>query len=338
MMTKKYTADTIQDAMNLAKMELGDNITLIDKKEVRKSGIRGIFSKRDIELTVGWEKRDNVEQNDLKREVEQLKSIISNMGFDNKNDNDIDKICKNLLNLELNEEIVESIRTDLQEMKFNGIDTSKNLVESLKKKIKIENPTINGKIALVGPPGVGKTTTIAKLAAKLVFEENKKVGVITIDTYRIGAVEQLKIYTDIMNIPFKGVISPDEMELALDEMKDCDVVLIDTTGRGYKNSMQILEIKNLIDKAETDNIHLVLNCTTRENDTKAIIDSYKNVNFKSLIITKLDETITYGSIFNIVNYAQKPISYITIGQNVPDDIIKPNEDKIIRLLLGVESI
>ncbi|WKK94750.1 hypothetical protein Q0Y04_02705 [Clostridioides difficile] len=146
------------------------------------------------------------------------------------------------------------------------------------------------------------------------------------------------MYTDIMNIPFKGVISPDEMELALDAMKDCDVVLIDTTGRGYKNSMQILEIKNLIDKAETDNIHLVLNCTTRESDTKAIIDSYRNVNFKSLIITKLDETITYGSIFNIMNYAQKPISYITTGQNVPDDIIKPNEDKIIRLLLGVESI
>lgn len=96
------------------------------------------------------------------------------MGFDNKNDNDIDKICKNLLSLELNEEIVESIRIDLQEMKFNGIDTSKNLVEILKKKIKIENQAINGKIALVGPPGVGKTTTIAKLAAKLVFEENKK--------------------------------------------------------------------------------------------------------------------------------------------------------------------
>ncbi len=89
------------------------------------------------------------------------------MGFDNKNDNDIDKICKNLLSLELNEEIVESIRIDLQEMKFNGIDTSKNLVEILKKKIKIENQVINGKIALVGPPGVGKTTTIAKLAAKL---------------------------------------------------------------------------------------------------------------------------------------------------------------------------
>ncbi len=110
---------------------------------------------------------------DLKREIEQLKLIINNMGFDNKNDNDIDKICKNLLSLELNEEIVESIRIDLQEMKFNGIDTSKNLVEILKKKIKIENQVINGKIALVGPPGVGKTTTIAKLAAKLVLKKIK---------------------------------------------------------------------------------------------------------------------------------------------------------------------
>lgn len=125
-------------------------------------------------MTIGWEKKDNLEQKDLKREIEQLKSIINNMGFDNKNDNDIDKICKNLLNLDLNQEIVEFIKADLQEMKFNGIDTSKNLVESLKKKIKIENQAINGKIALVGPPGVGKTTTIAKLAAKLVFEENKK--------------------------------------------------------------------------------------------------------------------------------------------------------------------
>lgn len=338
MMTKKYTANTIQDAMNLAKIELGNDVTLIDKKEVRKAGIRGFFSKKNIEVTIAWEKKDIVEQADLKKEIEQLKAIISNIAFDGKNDNDIDKICKNLLNLDLNQELVDDIRKNLQEMKYNGIDTSRNLVECLKHKIKIENQDMVGKVALVGPPGVGKTTTIAKLAAKLVFEESKKVGVITIDTYRIGAVEQLKIYTDIMNIPFKGVISPDEMEVALDEMKDCDVVLIDTTGRGYRNSMQISEIKNFIDRAETDNIHLVLNCTIRENDTRAIIDSYKIVNFKSLVITKLDETITYGSIFNIMNYAQKPISYITTGQNVPDDIIKPNEDKIIRLLLGVESI
>ena len=102
--------------------------------------------------------------------------------------------------------------------------------------------------------------------------------------------------------------------------------------------MQILEIKNLIDKAETDNIHLVLNCTTRESDTKAIIDSYRNVNFKSLIITKLDETITYGSIFNIMNYAQKPISYITTGQNVPDDIKNPSKDDLMKFIFGEESL
>lgn len=204
--------------------------------------------------------------------------------------------------------------------------------------ISISKAEMKGPIVLVGPTGVGKTTTIAKLAGKFSLIDKKRVGLITIDTYRIGAVEQLKTYADIMNIPFKVIFTLNQIETALESMKDCDVILIDTTGRSSKNIMQISELRAFVEKIKTDNIHLVLSCTTKNKDIDSIVQGYSVLGYNNIIITKLDETSTYGSILNILYSAKKPLSFITTGQNVPEDIKNISASEISSLILGEDSI
>ena len=204
--------------------------------------------------------------------------------------------------------------------------------------ILVTNKGLKGKVVLIGPTGVGKTTTIAKLAGRLALVEKKKVGLITIDTYRIGAIEQLKTYAEIMNIPFKVVITIKEMEDAIESMSDCDVVLIDTTGRSSKNTMQISELRAFVQKAEPDYVNMVISATTKNKDIKSILKGYSELEYGSVIITKLDETTVYGSIYNISRNANKPVSFITIGQNVPDDIKVSTKEELTRFILGEETL
>jgi flagellar biosynthesis protein FlhF len=265
--------------------------------------------------------------------------IVSDKSGKDKRASGVEKICFKLSNLDFNEVSIREMKLKLDQKKFNGRDLSLDVVEALKDSIKIDMSNLTGRrVVLVGPPGVGKTTTIAKIAANLLFNDHKKVGLITTDTYRIGAVEQLKIYAEIMNMPFRGVITQEEMDEALEHMKDCDTILIDTTGRSYTNSKKILELKEYIEKVGDKKVLLVLSCTTNDRCVKSTIDAYRPLNFTSLVISKLDETTTYGSIMNILNHSKKPISYLTTGQNVPEDILKPDKDKIIRLFLGAECI
>jgi len=234
------------------------------------------------------------------------------------------------------EELIETIKINKQVSSIDEI--MDGIKEGLGTTIKIDSSEINGTVALVGPTGVGKTTTIAKLAGELALVKKKKIGLITVDTYRIGAVEQLKTYADIMNIDFKVVFSLAEMEEAINSMKDCDVILLDTTGRSSKNTMQVLELKAFLDRAHVDNAYLVVSATTKSGDMDIIANGFSNIKYKGLIITKLDETSTYGSILNICRRTEVPIKFITVGQNVPDDIRVPLEEEIIKLVLGENSI
>ncbi len=191
-------------------------------------------------------------------------------------------------------------------------------------------------ICLVGPTGIGKTTTLAKLAADFAFEKRKKVAIITVDTYRIAAVEQLKAYAEILNLPLEVVFAPSEFKGAIEKYADYDVILIDTAGRSQKNSMQLVELKSFIDAAGYRlEIYLLLSATTKDKELIDIVESFKKVSFHKLIFTKLDETVTFGPILNLITQIPQGISYVTTGQNVPEDIEEANAGKLAKLILGV---
>ncbi|WP_010236611.1 flagellar biosynthesis protein FlhF [Clostridium arbusti] len=277
-------------------------------------------------------------EDDLISEMREMKTMLSSMASNGGNlFNGKSELYKNLRNYDLKENLVEEIISRVS-LDKSDIDESEKIKKVLGHMINVAEVKDNGVMVLVGPTGVGKTTTIAKLAGRFALIEKKKVGLITVDTYRIGAVDQLRTYADIMNIPFKVVFSIKDMEAAVDSMKDCDVVLVDTTGRSSKNKMQISELRAFIDKTHSDNLHLVMSCTTKNSDIKSIVEGYEVLNYNNIIITKLDETTTYGSMLNILNEAQKPLSYVSVGQNVPDDIKRLDINEIINLVTGVDSI
>lgn len=177
------------------------------------------------------------------------------------------------------------------------------------------------KIALIGPTGVGKTTTLAKLAAKFTLEKGVKVAFITADTYRIAAVEQLRTYANILNIPLDVVYSSDEMKKAIYKHHDKHIVFIDTAGRSQHNDEQISELKELFSTDDSIEAHLVMSSTTKHQDNVDVIEKFAVKKIESLIFTKIDEARNIGNIFNIMyQFPEMEISYITNGQNVPDDI------------------
>lgn len=250
-----------------------------------------------------------------------------------------------LLENEVDEKYVNQIMDEVETVRKNGSSVDHILSSIYQKMIlkfgqpqPIELTENKPKVVFfVGPTGVGKTTTIAKIASKFKVEKAKKVALLTADTYRIAAADQLRTYANILDTPIKVIYSPDELNDTLKEWKEYDLVLIDTAGFSHKNEEQWEDIKNLIDGVAEEyekEICLVLSATTKYRDLKEIVETYKeNFDFK-LIFTKLDETSCYGNILNIKLYTGADLSYMTYGQNVPEDIEIFNMQRIVKILLG----
>lgn len=188
-------------------------------------------------------------------------------------------------------------------------------------------------VALVGPTGVGKTTTIAKLAANMKLRENKRVGLITIDSYRIAAVEQLKTYAQILRVPITSVLKPEEIRAAIDEMSDMDLILIDTAGRSQKDGLRISELNEFICAANPDQLHLVLSTTSKEKTLREAIDRFSVLGAAHLLFTKVDEADGFGVILNVLRDIGMRPSYLTTGQAVPDDIEIASASRLARLIV-----
>ncbi|MGE5704408.1 MAG: flagellar biosynthesis protein FlhF, partial [Clostridia bacterium] len=188
-----------------------------------------------------------------------------------------------------------------------------------------------------GPTGVGKTTTIAKLAADAMLKERRKVGFITTDTFRIGAVEQLKTYANILNVPIEVVFSAKDLTASMEKLAHCDLIFVDTAGRNFRNSEYVQGIAALVEQGASSENYLVLSLTSRYNDMKTIIDNFQDVPIQKVIFTKADETMVYGSILNVARSFEIPLSYITVGQNVPDDIVSASPEVVSKLIVGEES-
>ncbi len=189
------------------------------------------------------------------------------------------------------------------------------------------------KIALLGPTGVGKTTTLAKIAATYLSEVSNSIALITIDTYRIAAVEQLKVYGEIMHLPVDVVITPQQLEKAILRHKDKSLILIDTAGRSPGDNLCIDELSTFLHSDLQIENHLVMSATTRENELLQTINQFDHLGIDSMIFTKIDECINLGILLNILVQSNSPVSYITNGQRVPEDILKAEKQYIAQLVV-----
>lgn len=281
--------------------------------------------------------------NEEKKEEKEQKEQGANFEF-------IQLVYNQLLENEVDEKYANKIISEVESSlkKDANMDTIlpgiyQKIILKLGQAVQIETDNNVAKVVFfVGPTGVGKTTTIAKLASSFKLDKKLKVAMITSDTYRIAAVEQLKTYANILGIPLKVVYTLEELNNAIDEFKEYDIVLIDTAGRSHKNKEQCEEMKHLIQDSiipekMTKDIYLVLSAATKYRDLLNIVEVYDKIGKYNLIFTKLDETSTLGNILNIKLKTGASLSYVTNGQVVPDDIRLIDAQALAKQLLGGEE-
>ena len=289
--------------------------------------------------------------NVLTKEVGELKSLVKDLVKETRRSGSpqvpeevqeyYDTLVQRMVADELALEITKKLHRQLRpEMLANKELVREKLAEHLEKLIPTAGPILRTKlhgphiVALIGPTGVGKTTTIAKLAATLKLREKKKVGLITIDTFRIAAIDQLKRYADILNTPLRVVGSPEEIKATIAGLSDCEYILIDTAGRSPKDSLKINELKRFLTLAEPDEVHLVLSTTASESCVELAMKGFGEVGVDKLIFTKLDEAAQIGVVVNVASKLGKGLAYVTTGQDVPDDIEVGHGRRLANLILG----
>ena len=388
MLIKKFQGATEQEALQLAKQELGKDVIITHIKSVKPKGIYRLFKKPMVEITAAVDEERIYEKKNYQQIAEELKKnpyefrTVKEEEKPYAIEQKLDSL-QTMLEKQLREQQSTSVEKEKEiptieeqsaamacvQMIYNQLIANEveevyankviaEIEQSLKPDATVDNilSTIYQKLVLklgetkelsfetgktkyvffIGPTGVGKTTTIAKLASSLKLSKKAKVALFTADTYRIAAVDQLRSYATILGIPLRVIYSETEIKDAVEEYKDYDIVLIDTAGRSHKNREQRDDIEKLLLAVpeECREIYLVLSATTKYKDLVKITETYSSIAKYNLIFTKLDETAGIGNIFNIKMLTGAPLSYTTFGQSVPDDISKINPQAVAKQLLG----
>ena len=368
MMIKSYIVDDLREAMELISEELGKDAIILNTKKLKVGGVFGFFKKNKLEVLAALDENRIVDQEKTQfaklLQTEKERREKSHQESSNKDDNLLDELksmkeimmqlmenerlpmhLKSVNTFLENHEFSSSIRSSIMANLlvkgkltpgFNGSQAFEWLTQELRERMEnypsIENSSKQIR-CFVGPTGVGKTTTIAKLAGEILLNENKTVGLITSDTYRIAAVDQLRTYGDILGIPLEVVHSAKELNQALEKLSSYDIILIDTAGRNYQQHEYITQIENLFSSKDLS-ISLVLSLTHRYSDIKVITDNFHKIGVSEVIMTKLDETKAMGPIFNIMEEYYLPVTFITTGQSVPDDMIQTKKEILLDLVMG----
>lgn len=386
MLIKKFQAASEQEALQLAKQELGKDVIITHIKSIKPKGIYRLFRKPVVEVTAAVD-RDEVYEKPLPRQsravgtlfdtllpqeaehpsaieqkLDSLQTMLEKqlkeqnvapampekeekepeemtramscvrMIYNQMVDNEVEEVYAN----KVIAEIEQSIKPDASvDNILSGVYQKLVLKLGQTKSLELEEGKTKF-VFFIGPTGVGKTTTIAKLASTFKINKKAKVAMFTADTYRIAAVDQLRSYATILNVPLRVIYSEDELGEAAEDFRGYDIVLVDTAGRSHRNKEQRDDLERLLCAVpeEQREIFLVLSVTTKYRDLVKITEAYSEIADYSIVFTKLDETGAIGNIFNVRMLTDAPLSYTTFGQNVPDDIAQINPQSIAKQLLG----
>ncbi len=354
MQVKTFRAPTISQALEGIRKELGpDAIILSNKKVMDAAGETVVEVMAAVEAGTPGSRDGNGGgdglgadiQNDLKEIKSFLSMLISSKGYWTQLQlkQPLAEIYHGLLVHGLDEKYTyRLLRNVVSELKSTPTDKTELLnafCQQLLERIRIHEPFSNPHsgtppqcYTFVGPTGVGKTTTLAKLAALLKVRYQLTVAVISIDTYRIGAVDQLQAYTDILELPLLVVQNQAELERSRQQLNNYDVILIDTIGKNYLDRQHVRDMQEVFRDELAFHHFLVLSATAKDEDLAQTIKNFKPLRIGSLVFTKVDETLNHGSMLNQLLRFQKPLSYLGTGQRVPEDIVRPSRKQMLSLL------
>jgi len=402
MRVKRYVVNSMPDALQQIRNDLGKDAVILNTKEIRSGGFLGIFGRKKIEVIAATDtspggsptphfqlpvqetalsganhpsgaagarpfQAATVMQQDgqaavppvaapkpritavrtdddvLLYEIRKMKEMVQKLsrhsgGFPAP----LERLEQRLLAQEVTPALARRIVEEVAAEKPDGEWTYEDAAAALRRKLLLilkqeEGRTISPetKVAqFVGPTGVGKTTTIAKLAAEQMLKFKRKVGMITSDTYRIAAVDQLRTYATILGVPLEVVFSPHDLLKAYQRLSDCDIIFMDTAGRNFRNELYVSELNAFLAFAGVSQTFLVLSLTMKYKDMKAVTENFLKFSLNKVLFTKSDETDSYGTIINLLDEFPLELSYIANGQNVPDDIEVASNAQIVDWILG----
>ncbi len=349
MQIRKYRAPTIKEATSMVKDILGPEAMIISTKKINEKNGERLFEVSAVTTDDNIIDSRSTALSELKSELMSIKEMIYLL---NHSGSVMEKLVTKPSIINLYAKLIRNGVQDRYAMEFfekvgafqatpseqvNGLKTK--IIQEIMQVIDVKDPfdRSDGKrilSAFIGTTGVGKTTTIAKLAAHLMLKARKKVGLISVDSYRIGAIDQLRTYANILGIPCFPAFNKNDLVVALNKMETRDVILIDTAGQSQYDRARAEELKRMIADDLEINSQLLLSVSTTESEMERAATNFSSLKCQSYIFTKIDESQKCGSLINQIMKRHLPISYITTGQNVPEDIEKADKKKIFNLIMN----
>ncbi len=365
MKVKKFVASSMPEAMKMIRAELGNDAVILNSKVVHKKGFLGLFARKNIEVIAAVdpkpatppvqkikekrkERTEPMRDEQLLKEIHELKATIHQLSHGGElYPTPLKMIDGHLIDQEISDDVrAMFMSTLLQRWYTSGANASyeevkqwlyEEIVQALSS-LSFGGMSFQKKfVNVVGPTGVGKTTTLAKTAADCVIKHRKKAAFITTDTYRIAAIDQLKTYAKILNVPLEVCYNLDDFRQAKEKLASYDIIFIDTAGRNFRNAQYVNDLKEMIDFNEEMETFLVLSLTAKWRDMKDIYTQFSIIPIHKFIFTKVDETSRHGAMLNMMIQCGIGAAYMTHGQNVPDDIVEATPQLVANMVTGVEQ-
>ncbi len=345
MQIKQYVAKDVQEAIKKVKEEMGEEAIILSTKKIH-NGFQGtsFYSKPMVEVVAAVDRPSSsgggFSDWTLSRQSLESDPRTTQKSFEE--EHLIEKIVSAGFLPQFVQELAEAFRTFRKESSVNNMtETFTGLLKwRLKETVEVLTPSFGGSHiwSFVGPTGIGKTTTLVKLAAYFRLKVTERITLITTDTYRIGAVDQLRQYAKILHLPLEVAFHPEELKQILEKHRRQDLLLIDTAGRNPTLPRAMDELKDFMTVHPKIENHLLLSATTQDRDLEGIVNRFRLLPIASYIFTKIDETTQYVPLFNQLVRYRRPLSYLTNGQSVPEDIEQATQTRVANLVFSTLSL